>query len=359
MKGNSVLRSCFLSTVSLSAILALLCSGAAASDTTILDGPTISRTGQAAVVIGDYIYVIGGRVAHGDFGSSYTRSVERARVQPGGGLGPWQAAPKLNLARGYHSAVVCNGHVFVTGGYNDIGFKGRYAFFEVEQAEIRSDGSIGPWEMSSPLPVTVKNHESVAWNNMLFILGGVTSIREGGSVYTYMAKVGDNGAIRGWSGSKSMGNGHTDFATTVVGDRVFVSGGGGGGKGTRVTGIETASFDKEKGIDKWTTLDEGYKKFGSDEIFSGRVGHEMIVSGGSVYLIGGWDTQHCLDTIIRAPLSADMSLGAWTVAATMSSPRIYHSAVVAKGSVYIIGGSAMAQRQRIILIKEAESSPPR
>ncbi|MBI3775946.1 MAG: hypothetical protein HY273_10415 [Gammaproteobacteria bacterium] len=84
------------------------------------------------------IYMLGGVDGH-----DFLSSTEFARVQPDGTLTSWQAGPALLEARGFVEAAVHDNWIYIAGGGN--GPNGHNLLRSVERARIQADGSLGPW----------------------------------------------------------------------------------------------------------------------------------------------------------------------------------------------------------------------
>jgi len=124
------------------------------------------RSGHISVVLGDFLYVIGG------FGTlGRTGSVERAPINADGTLGAFATVSgvALNTARNLFTAFVSNGYVYVMGGSNDVG-----ELTSIERASIGSDGSLGAFvAISSGALVTPRiSPASLVVGNALYIIGG-------------------------------------------------------------------------------------------------------------------------------------------------------------------------------------------
>lgn len=100
---------------------------------------TTPRAGAAAIEANGVIYVIGGID-----GRRFLFSAEYARIQPDGSLVSWRNAPRLKEQRGFFSAVSHNGFVYAVGGGN--GPNGSHLLRSVERARILPEGGLGPWK---------------------------------------------------------------------------------------------------------------------------------------------------------------------------------------------------------------------
>lgn len=126
------------------------------------------RESFGLVLSGDHLYALGGTIASAGFGVG--RNTEYARINPDGSLGAWQAGPQLNERHPGCAAAAIDGHVYVFGG----GVHG-YRTKTVERAVINPDGSLGPWELDTPLPEYRSEMGIAVFANRIYLAGGHTS----------------------------------------------------------------------------------------------------------------------------------------------------------------------------------------
>ena len=70
------------------------------------------RRSPTAVIVGDYLYAIGG------YNGTFLRTVERARIQPDGSLSPWEWVPHLLTEPRYiHGGAAMGNRIYVLGGH--------------------------------------------------------------------------------------------------------------------------------------------------------------------------------------------------------------------------------------------------
>lgn len=98
----------------------------------------VPRAGAAMIVNNNFIYMVGGVD-----GRNFLRSSEYAPILADGRIGEWRVGPRLIEDRGFTEAVVKNGYIYVVGGGN--GPNGKHLLTTVERAKINPDGSLGPW----------------------------------------------------------------------------------------------------------------------------------------------------------------------------------------------------------------------
>ncbi len=73
-----------------------------------------ARASQGSLVLGDFLYALGGRIP----GTVRTATVERSAIDPvNGSLGSWEVvAPSLNAPRSLHSVALAGDLLFILGG---------------------------------------------------------------------------------------------------------------------------------------------------------------------------------------------------------------------------------------------------
>lgn len=109
-------------------------------------GPTLAISGARAVAAGGRIYLAGGK--DGTPGVT-TGRVWSSLVDPVSGQpGYWNPEPPLLLPVQGHAFVESAGALFVLGGVDATG----HAVATIQKAEIRPDGSLGPWLVTGTLP---------------------------------------------------------------------------------------------------------------------------------------------------------------------------------------------------------------
>jgi opacity protein-like surface antigen len=68
----------------------------------------------------------------------------------------------------YHSAVVNNGYIYTTGGWIVAANTST-----VQYAQINSNGTLGAWLTTTPLPRAVYGHSAVVYNGYIYATGGL------------------------------------------------------------------------------------------------------------------------------------------------------------------------------------------
>ena len=105
---------------------------------------------------------------NGPSGHHLLRSVERAEIRADGSLGPWHKETQLlNYPRRCAKVVAEGDYLYAIGGF------GGTLFDSVERARFNADGSLGPWQlMETKLTMPRYIHAVAERGDYLYLLGG-------------------------------------------------------------------------------------------------------------------------------------------------------------------------------------------
>jgi len=286
----------------------------------------IARAGAAVIRAGSIIYVIGGVD-----GRDFLRSVEYSHINDDGGLDPWRLTRPLQEARGFFAAAVYDGYLYVVGGGN--GPYGKHLLQSVERARIRQDGSLDPWQtLTSHLVLPRRCVKVLLKDKRLYALGGF-----GGTLLDSVesAEIKQDGTLGPWRlETNNMTMPRYVNAAKHVGDLAIVIGGHRETEGVGLKAVEVAQLG-DAGINgQWQ---------GSAPLQYGRYGLSAASDGHFLWALGGLDGAIYSDKIEKAVIKQDgpvaQRLQPWHETTTLSSPRANFGVVVNKGYLYIIGGT--------------------
>jgi hypothetical protein len=148
-------------------------------------------SGLDVAIYKGYIYATGGI----DSSSTVQNAVQYARINPNGTLGTWTATTLFTTAREYHSTIAINGYLYVMAGFAGAG---NY-FADAQMAPINSDGTVGSWTYTSPLPIAGARMIAIPYNGFLYLYGGNTNtgaVPVGTNVW--YAPINADGSIGDW-----------------------------------------------------------------------------------------------------------------------------------------------------------------
>jgi hypothetical protein len=126
------------------------------------------RTCHTSVVTGNSVFVLGGVDRQGRL----ITSVERATLGPGGVLGPFHTLKGVTLRTGRStpSSLVAGSFLYVLGGSDTTG----KMFDSIERARVQSDGTLGPFLplAGRKLAIARSSHTNVWVDGAIYVLGG-------------------------------------------------------------------------------------------------------------------------------------------------------------------------------------------
>lgn len=79
-----------------------------------------------------------------------------------------------------------------------------------------------------------------------------------------------------------------------------------------------------------------------------RAGSAAVIYKDWIFVLGGVDGKVFLDTVERAHISSDGSLGAWQIVATMPQARGFFDAIVIGNYIYVVGGGNGANGKNLL-----------
>lgn len=185
----------------------------------------IPRQMYGTVILGDYIYIIGGNIqGQGDNPEGYVTSVEKAKINPDGTLGKWEATTSLPRNRCYinNSTLALNDIVYVVMGTEGVGGTAAKTIFWTKP---RADGNLEPWRESIPYPGPgLKLVTAVTTPGYLNVIGGKDTEKK---IYSdvWSAKIGADGSVIGWERGNPIPIPLFFHCSAVAGGRVWCWGG--------------------------------------------------------------------------------------------------------------------------------------
>ena len=200
---------------------ATLQSGGISSWTTLNPLPVALR--DHAVVIGtNTIYVLGGRDA-----SNLYNTIYYATINTDGSLGAWQtSAVSLPATLWGHTAVYCNGYIYVAGGANIN--TSTSARVNVYYAKVLADNTLSSFLTTTNLPATRNGHSMITHAGKVYVLGGFAN--GGAKVNTvYSATPGVSGTLGSWSALTALPITVSNHSSVVMNGLITVLAGESGG----------------------------------------------------------------------------------------------------------------------------------
>lgn len=276
----------------------------------VYDLPT-ALSGLSLVAYNGYLYAIGGSNSGGTPQTTVYISKLGANGEPqlwhptGGTPTYWYPDTALSAARSFFSAVAYNNHMYILGGLTTSST--LLSSNTVQTADIRPDGTLTTWTTSGMQALTSNRYGLTAqvYNDTLYVLGGDTTFTGTPITTVEYSKLNSDGTMNSWQTTSSMltygGNGRMSYGgsfSTIWGGYVYVEGGC-----TAVNGsgycTSIANDVQLASINADGSLAEFNTVLG---LTDSRIGHTLIAWQGGLYMLGGCRAQDsgtgdCTNTI--------------------------------------------------------------
>ncbi|WP_413568370.1 Kelch repeat-containing protein [Bdellovibrio sp. HCB117] len=274
---------------------------------------TTGRCYHTATLLKDgRVIVMGGRTTNTNVltTSNYSNSVEI--YNPATNV--WTSATAMSAARAYHSAVLLkNGKILIVGGRNTATLLTTALY----------NPSSNSWAAGQSLTKSRKDHTATLLpDGKVVIIGGVDGATELTDTTIFDPTMGVNGAF---SAGASLSVARKSHTATLVGDKIFVVGGG-----TATTAYkDTLMYNPS--TNQWSPLD--------DMEIGPRIFHTANIAGKYLVVLGGIPSPSNTASVHATPEKLDLSAYVWKSEASMSVDRFIPAAALLKnGKVLIAGG---------------------
>lgn len=259
------------------------------------------------------------------------------------------SAYDLPAARSNFSLVAYNGFLYAIGGLDGSGNRQSTIYI----AKIGANGepqlwhptnnnkaSWTYWYTDSGLSSSRSSFGAVAYNNRMYVVGGLTGAGTGTPVNsTQIANINPNGTLGSWASSATLGSNTYGNDVQVYNDRLYVIGGASTIGGAPSTTVSYNKINNDGSLNGWQTttpMTSGRMQGGGN--FSTIWGAYLYVSGGCSAVNGsGYCTNIRSDTQV-ASINADGSIDVWNAVGGASDQRMGHSLFAWRDNIYEVGG---------------------
>ncbi len=286
------------------------------------------RTGARSVTTGNHVYVLGGKDMKD--GTTLT-SVEIATINADGTLSAFAVAGDLVHPREAFTITVVGPYVYVVGGEN-----GEVADPSVERATIQADGTLGTFALVPGIGLSSARHRHTATivGNSLYVVGGGDSGTTMAFASVERATIDASGELStfGPVAGATLTTGRMDHSAAIIGNTLYVVGGGSGlAAGFTNTTTERATINGDGSL-------TGFEIAPNSSLVGGRLHFTLQLLGGALYAVGGYGSD--AQSVEVAPVLADDRLGSFSIVpgVTLNTGRAAYTAVVAGNSFHVIGG---------------------
>lgn len=291
--------------------------------TTALPSP---RWDHASLIHGNRLYVVGGAIDAG-----VTAEVLVAEVNSDGSLGAFTATTPLPAPRRGHTALAASGFLQVMQGQDAVGTAQGNSF----TAPFLADGGLGAF-VSMPTPgIARQGHASAVFGTQTFVIGGRAPAVSANAATATVAGLGSMGPFPTGIAPVFDATGRAALAAVAHDGVLYVL--GGNTSSGRPTTIRQATIGADGSLGAFTTS--------STNLPGAREGLAATVFRDRLYIAGGFDGSLNQNTVFFAPINPDHTIGAFTQAtSTFLFGRNRLALVAAQGGLYVIGGTTGSPR---------------
>jgi hypothetical protein len=314
-------------------------------------GIATARSLAAGVVTGGYLYVLGGctsAIGHTSYDGcgSFVPTNETAEqyLPNNGGTGQtsdFAATTSLPAGVADHAAVAYNNVLYVIGGCTAYTTGAcSNATTSVRSATINPDGTLGAtWNTETSLPTARSELQAVAYAGYMYVVGGKSNSQNATRTVWY-APIASTGTLGSWVDTSSnylpVGADRVGFGLVVSNGYLYTAGGD-NGSGTKKNDVYYAQLNTGDG-----SLSGGWTA--TTAFNTARSAFGMVAYNGRIYVAGGTDGSTSRRGTQFASQNSDGTLGAWQYTTDISRGSVYRQMVAANGFMYYIGNELDEQQ---------------
>lgn len=187
------------------------------------------------------------------------------------------------------------------------------------------------WSVEQPFHYARRAPAAAIHSNHLYIVGGIDG--EGRYVDTVeYARIADNGRLGPWQAGSKLKQGRFYNAVIATDGWLYTLGGGSGERGHEnypLDSVERARINDDGSLGEWQVV---------SQMTTARRGLKVVLHHNTLYAIGGYDGQF-LKSTEHALLQQDGGVGAWQVERHESLiDRYIHAAALHRDKLFLLGG---------------------
>jgi hypothetical protein len=291
------------------------------ANTTVLP---VAITAGAGVVYNGYMYYLGGQTG------PRQSTVYYAPINVDGTVGSWSTTAAMNRINQTMAAVEWNGYMYTFGGANAKTEADTYA--AVEYAKINSDGTLGSWTDTSSMQTARYALNGFVSGGYLYAVGGTNSTTDFASVE--YAKINSDGSVGSWQYTVPLPDTYTNFGSVYYGGRFYMYNGRYGGAYIKTGLIAQVNNGGTGMLQSFSTNSTNL----SGARPSGLAYGGSFAADGYLYVVGGRSASTTYASVYAAPINDDGSIGSWVATTSLNTARSSFGLALQNGYVYVAGG---------------------
>jgi hypothetical protein len=224
----------------------------------------------------------------------------------------------------------CEGRTMLAVGDYVYAMQGDYAnqgYLGTFYSQFQPNGTLGAWQSTSNRTLDRYAYSTASWGGYVYLLGGQTSPNNDTATVEF-AKINGNGTLGNWGTTTSLPLANTKPAVAAYNGYLYAMGGENHNSGG-FKSVQYAPINSDGTVGAWQTgpdLNVAHPQAGS------------IVKDGYLYVFGGGLHSYLTNTVERAKINPDGSLGSWAYDTSMPQNRGWMGAAVVDDKVYLAGG---------------------
>ncbi len=270
---------------------------------------------------------------HADGGHDAARpdAGDGGTARANGTLGPWQSLTAMPVPRANHCSVTASGYLVVIGG----NYESDGSFVDLDAvhvAKLSADGSIGTWSQAGTAPSPVSGCTATASGSTIYLVDGIyDDTSDQGQAYS--AELSPTGELGTWTSLGALPDGQDAFSSgawvaTDSAATLYV-----------IDPAPTATLalvvPTEPSFGSWT----------EDSWLPGFLGRpEYAFTGAYVYAMGGYLSNDAgnpsVAAVSGAPVTADGGVGAAFTTTALPMPITFGCGVAVDDWVFVVGGKS-------------------
>ena len=248
------------------------------------------------------VYVAGGSSCNPSCGYGNS-AVYSAPILNGGTLGTWRTESSLAVGeyRIDEAMTAWNGRLYLVGGYS-YGAGACNAY--VQSAAINADGTLGSWSTLTSYPYSTDSAGVSAWNGWLYVAGGKGDCGAG-TTDVYAAPIKSDGTIGSWVSQSALPSANAWVGTVAYNGVLYAVGGYvNAGPTYASAAVYSAVIGANGTLGSWSTQ--------TNSLPLALYAMEATVFNGRLYVAGGSNNLSVVSqSVFSAPISGDGSVGVW------------------------------------------------
>ena len=248
-----------------------------------------------------------------------------------GSLGPWQTLTPLPLPRANHCSVAAAGYLVVIGGnYEPDGGSSFVDIDAVHVAALHADGSLGAWSQAGTTPSPVSGCTAAASGDTIYLVDGIydDTTKQG---QAFSATLSSAGVLGAWTSLGPLPNGQDAFYSSawVASD----------------TSATLYAMDSTLSLTAALRVPTApsFGTWSEDDWLPGFLGRpEYAFTGSYVYAIGGYLSTDAGNptvlTVEGAPIESSGMVSTPFTTTSLPTPITYGTAAAVDDWVFVIGG---------------------